>query len=112
MQNGSFHPEAWKDAARCKPGLATIQTCLTFNQDSPDLYRAARELGDLAIRCAWDMQSGKVFLAEHVGHTVTATDVVSNATMQNMKEGAKDAAKDSGATKIYDEHRHLTVTQV
>jgi hypothetical protein len=51
-------------------------------------------------------------LAEHMGHTVTATGVVSNATMHNMKEDAKDAAKDSGATKTYDEHGHLTVTQV
>ena len=60
----------------------------------------------------WEVQSGKVALAEHIGHTVTATGVVSNATMHNLKEDAKDAAKDSGATKTNDEHGHLTVTQV
>ena len=60
----------------------------------------------------WEVTSGKVALAEHVGHTVTATGVVSNATMHNMKEDAKDAAKDSGATKTNDEHGHLTVTHV
>jgi hypothetical protein len=60
----------------------------------------------------WEVRSSKVALAEHVGHTVTATGVVSNAAMHNMKEDAKDAAKDSGATKTNDEHGHLTVTQV
>jgi hypothetical protein len=60
----------------------------------------------------WEVQSSKVALAEHVGHTVTATGVVSNATAHNVKEDAKDAAKDSGMTKTNDEHGHLTVTEV
>jgi hypothetical protein len=60
----------------------------------------------------WEVRSGKVALAEHVGHTVTATGVVSNAKMHNMKEDAKDAAKDSGMKKSGDEHGHLTVTEV
>ena len=60
----------------------------------------------------WEVRSSRVDLAEHVGHTVTATGVVSNATMHNMKEDAKDAAKDSGAKKTNEEHGHLTVTQV
>ena len=60
----------------------------------------------------WEVQSSKVALAEHVGHMVTATGVVSNATMHNMKEDAKDAAKDSGATKTNKEHGHMTITQV
>ena len=51
-------------------------------------------------------------LAEHVGHTVTATGVVSNATAHNMKEDAKDAAQDSGMKKTDAEHGHLTVTEV
>ncbi len=60
----------------------------------------------------WEVQSSKIALAEHVGHTVTATGVVSNVTAHNMKEEAKDAAKDSGMKKNNDEHGHLTVTQV
>ncbi len=60
----------------------------------------------------WEVRSSKVDLAEHVGHTVTATGVVSNATAHNMKEDAKDAAKDSGMKKTNDEHGHLTVTEV
>jgi hypothetical protein len=60
----------------------------------------------------WEVRSGKVNLAEHVGHIVTATGVVSNATAHNMKEDAKDAANDSGMKKTNDEHGHLTVTDV
>jgi hypothetical protein len=60
----------------------------------------------------WEVRSSKVALSEHVGHTVTATGVVSNAAMHNMKEDAKDAAKDSGATKTNDEHGHLKITAV
>ena len=60
----------------------------------------------------WEVRSSKVALAEHVGHTVTATGVVSNATAHNMKEDAKDAAKDSGMKKTDTEHGHLTVTEV
>ena len=60
----------------------------------------------------WEVRSSKVDLAEHVGHTVTATGVVSNATMHNMKEDAKDAAKDSGMKKDDSEHGHLKVTAV
>ena len=60
----------------------------------------------------WEVRSSKVALAEHVGHTVTATGVVSNATAHNMKEDAKDAAQDRGMKKTNDEHGHMTVTQV
>jgi hypothetical protein len=61
---------------------------------------------------SWEVKSSKVALADHVGHTVTATGVVSNATMHNMKEDAKDTAKDAGMTKNSDEKGHLTVTAV
>ena len=40
-------------------------------------------------------QSG-VNLASHVGHTISATGVVSNTTAQNLNEDAKDAANDTG----------------
>jgi hypothetical protein len=58
------------------------------------------------------VRSSKVALAEHVGHTVTATGVVSNATAHNMKEDAKDAAKDSGMKKSDTEHGHMKITDV
>ena len=43
---------------------------------------------------------------------MTATGVVSNATMHNMKEDAKDAAKDSGMKKSDAEHGHMKITDV
>ena len=60
----------------------------------------------------WEVRSSEVALAEHVVHTERRLVLCSNATAHNMKEDAKDAAKDSGATKTNDEHGHLTVTQV
>ena len=60
----------------------------------------------------WEVRSSKVALAEHVGHTVTATGVVSNATAHNKKEDAKETAKDSGMKKNDNEHGHLKVTGV
>jgi hypothetical protein len=60
----------------------------------------------------WEVRSSNVALAEHVGHTVTATGVVSNAAMHNMKEDVKEAAKDSGLKKDDSEHGHLKVTAV
>ena len=60
----------------------------------------------------WEVRSSKVALAEHVGHTVTATGVVSNATAHNLKEDAKDAAKDSGMKKSDTEHGHMKITDV
>jgi hypothetical protein len=60
----------------------------------------------------WEVRSSNVALAEHVGHTVTATGVVSNAAMHNMKEDVKEAAKDSGMKKDDSEHGHLKVTAV
>ena len=60
----------------------------------------------------WEVRSSRVALAEHVGHTVTATGVVSHAKMHNMKEDAKETAKDSGMKKSDTEHGHLTITDV
>ena len=55
----------------------------------------------------WEVGSDKVALAEHVGHTVTATGVVANSAMHNMKEDAKETVNKESA-----EHGHLTVTAV
>ncbi len=55
----------------------------------------------------WEVQSDKVVLVTHVGHTITATGVVSDATLHNMKEDAKHAV-----SKNSPEHGNLTVTEV
>jgi hypothetical protein len=50
--------------------------------------------------------------AQPVGHTVSATGVVSNAKAHNMKEDTKDMAHDAGVKKDNAEHGHLKVTDV
>src|SRR3954470_16099035 len=85
-------------SAKDKGDVRDVTGCLTQG-DSND--------GD-----TWEVKSSGVALAEHVGHTVTATGVVSNAKLHNMKEDTQEAVKDSGATKANKEHGHLTVTKV
>ena len=60
----------------------------------------------------WDVESSVVSLGDHVGHTVEATGEVSHAAMHHMKEGAKDAAADTGMKKDNHEHGNLKVTSV
>jgi hypothetical protein len=60
----------------------------------------------------WDVKSDSVSLADHVGHTITAKGTVSNVTMHNMKEEAKDAASSAGMKKTNDEHGDLQVASV
>jgi hypothetical protein len=51
-------------------------------------------------------------LADHVGHTVSATGVVSHSTAHNMKEDTKDMAHDAGMKKNNSEHGHMRITDV
>src|SRR5438128_9843619 len=60
----------------------------------------------------WEVRSSNVSLAEHVGHKVTVTGVVSHAKAHNMKEDTKDMAHDAGMKKENTEHGHLKVTDV
>ena len=92
--------------AKEKAAVRDVTGCLSKGDSAKEFLLTASD------GSTWEVQSSKVALAEHVGHTVTATGVVSNATAHNVKEDAKDAAKDSGMTKTNDEHGHLTVTEV
>lgn len=47
----------------------------------------------------WDVKTDSVALADHVGHTITVKGTVSNVTMHNSKEEAKDAAASAGVRK-------------
>jgi hypothetical protein len=60
----------------------------------------------------WDVKSDSVSLADHVGHTIAATGTVSNVTMHNTKEKAKDEAASAGMTKSNNEHGDLEVSAV
>jgi hypothetical protein len=61
---------------------------------------------------SWEVRSNAVSLADHVGHTVNATGVVSNSTAHNMKEDTKDMAHDAGIKKHNAEHGHMTITDL
>ena len=62
----------------------------------------------------WELHSkdSAIALADHVGHTVRVTGVVAHSKMHNMKEDAKDTAKDAGANNSTREHGHLTITSM
>ena len=92
--------------AKGKSDVRDITGCLSKGDSANEFLLTGND------GSTWEVRSSKVGLAEHVGHTVTATGVVSNAKMHNMKEDAKQAAKDSGMKKSDAEHGHLTVTEI
>src|ERR1700694_1498568 len=89
-----------------KGAVRDITGCLSKGDSAKEFLLTGKD------GSTWEVRSSKVALADHVGHTVTATGVVSNARMHNMKEDAKDAAKDSGMTKSEAEHGHMKITDV
>jgi hypothetical protein len=92
--------------AKGKSDTRTITGCLAQGDNAKE-FKLTAENGS-----TWEVKSSNVSLAEHVGHTVTATGVVSNATAHNMKEDTKDMAHDTGMKKDNREHGHLKVTDV
>ncbi len=89
-----------------KSDTRTITGCLAQGDNAKE-FKLTGDDGS-----TWEVRSSKVSLAEHVGHKVTATGVVSNATAHNMKEDTKDMAHDAGMKKSNEEHGHLKVTDV
>ena len=92
--------------AKGKSDTRTITGCLAQGDNAKE-FKLTAENGS-----TWEVRSSNVSLAEHVGHTITATGVVSNATAHNMKEDTKDMAHDTGMKKDNHEHGHLKVTDV
>jgi hypothetical protein len=92
--------------SKSKASVRTITGCLSKG-DSADEFNLLGTDGS-----TWEVRSSQVALADHVGHTIAATGVVSNPKMHNLKEDAKSAAKDTGIKKEDTEHGHLTVTDV
>jgi len=89
-----------------KSDTRTITGCLSQGDNAKEFNLKADD------GSTWEVRSSTISLANHVGHKITATGVVSNATAHNMKEDAKDMAHDTGATKNNNEHGHLKVTDV
>jgi Protein of unknown function (DUF5818) len=98
---------SWGPAqAKSKSDIRTITGCLSKGDNAKEFVLAGND------GSTWEVRSSRVALADHVGHTVTVTGVVSNATMHNMKEDTKDMAKDSGMKKSNSEHGHMKITDV
>jgi hypothetical protein len=92
--------------AKSKGNVREVTGCLARG-DSAKEFMLTSDDGS-----TWEVRSDSVALADHVGHKVTATGAISNAKIHNMKEDAKDAAKDSGMKKSDTEHGHMTITDV
>ncbi len=97
-------------------GLATAQTKTTHKKtrtlsgclqtgDSANEYKLTTAKGG-----TWELHSDSLKLGDHVGHTVTITGVVPNATLHGAKEDVKAEAKEHGVDKDSTEHGHMTVT--
>jgi hypothetical protein len=84
----------------------TLTGCLQKGDDTNE-YNLTTAKGS-----TWEIKSDSVKLGEHVGHTVTITGVVSNATAHGMKEDTKEEMKEHGMDKHATEHGHMTATDL
>jgi hypothetical protein len=91
---------------KSKASTRTVTGCLTKSGDSNKFVLTASD------GSTWDLKSDTVSLADHVGHTISATGAVSNPTAHNLKEDTKDAASDAHMKKNNTEHGRLNVTDV
>ena len=89
-----------------KADVRTITGCLSQGDNAKEFLLTADD------GSTWEVRSSRIALADHVGHTIGATGVVSNAKMHNLKEDAKEAAHDTGVKKSTTEHGHMKITDV
>ncbi len=92
-----------------KSKTRTITGCLSKGDNSASSNEYLLTANDGS---SWEVRSDTVSLAKHVGHTVTATGVVSHNTMHNLKEDTKEMAHDTGMKKSDTEHGHMTITEL
>jgi hypothetical protein len=93
--------------SKSKSEVRTITGCLTKGDSAKEFLLTGNDGSTWEVR-----DNGSANLASHVGHTISAKGVVSHSKMHNMKEDAKETAKDSGMKKENSEHGHLKVTDV
>ena len=91
-------------SGKSKAKERTITGCLTQGSSATSYVLNGND------GSTWDLKSDTVALGDHVGHTIAVKGAVSNVTMHNMKEEAKDAT--SGMKKSNDEHGDLEVESV
>ncbi len=104
--SGAIAQDSSSDS-KSKDKTRTITGCLTKEEGNSNEYLLTANDGS-----TWEVRSDNASLANHVGHTVTATGVVEHSTMHNLKEDTKTMAHDTGMKKSNTEHGHLTVTDV
>ena len=93
--------------SKSKSDVRTFTGCLTKGDSAGEYLLTAND------GSTWEVHdSSAINLASHVGHTIAATGVVSNAKAHNLKEDAKDTAHDTGMKKDNKEHGHLKITDV
>jgi|SRR3954467_2224188 hypothetical protein len=103
---GTIWVSAQDAPSKGKTHTRTLTGCLSQGDDKNEFLLTGTD------GSTWEVRSDAVSLAEHVGHTVSATGTVRAAAMHNMKEDAKDAAQDAGMKHGNKEHGHLQVTDV
>lgn len=89
-----------------KGSTRTISGCLHKTDEAKEFMLVGND------GSTWEVRSDTVSLADHVGHEVSATGVVSNSTAHNMKEDTKDMAHDAGVKKNNSEHGHMKITDL
>ena len=94
------------NSGKSKAENRTITGCLSQG-DGPNTFVLNGSDGS-----SWDVKSDSVPLIDHVGHTIMVKGTVSNVTMHNAKEEAKDAAASAGLKKNNNEHGDLKVESV
>ena len=94
------------DSDKGKSDTRTIAGCLSQGDNAKEFNLKADD------GSTWEVRSSTASLAEHVGHKVSVTGVVSHAKAHNVKEDTKDMAHDTGITKENNEHGHLKATDV
>src|ERR1700730_12404382 len=94
-----------------KSKVRTITGCLTKAKGGDEYLLAGKNGSTWEVHSS-DNSGSRVSLADQVDQTVTATGVVSNSKLHNLKEDAKEAAADTGVKKDDREHGHLTITSL
>jgi hypothetical protein len=93
--------------AKSKGEVRSITGCVTRGPSANEFLLTASD------GSTWEVHNNNAIdLTSHLGHTIRAKGVVSHSKMHNMKEDAKDVAKDTGVKNNNTEHGHLKVTDV
>ena|SRR5215467_11703795 len=93
--------------SKSKDDVRSITGCLSKGDSANEFLLTADDGSTWEVR-----NSSAVDLTPHVGHEVRISGAVSNAKMHNLKEDAKETAKDTGVKKSDTEHGHLKPTDL